>query len=206
MTRAILTILALLVLTAVVSVGTLYAQDSSEGERLPYRLDLVAGWNLISFPGDPVDTAIESVIGSDLQVDLVLGYQGHWWVSAQRTADGEWMGTLREIEAVWGYWVLTSVAETIEVSLTTALRPSLGCNGTSGWNLEGVVDVELRPAGTKVDADDYFHERFSDDWKVAYRFDAAAVRWDEPIRPGSGATLETGAGYWVWVGRRICGI
>ena len=68
------------------------------------------------------------------------------------------------------------------------------------------MDVELRPAGTKVDADDYFHERFSNDWKVAYRFDAAAVRWDEPIRPGSGATLETGAGHWVWVGRRICGI
>ena len=75
MTRAILTILALLVLTAVVSVGTLYAQDSSEGERPPYRIDLVAGWNLISFPGDPVDTAIESVIGPDLQVNLVLGYQ-----------------------------------------------------------------------------------------------------------------------------------
>ena len=57
--------LALLVLTAVVSVGTLYAQGSSE-ERPSYRIDLVAGWNLISFPGDPVDTAIESVIGPDL--------------------------------------------------------------------------------------------------------------------------------------------
>ena len=75
MTRAIPTILALLVLTAVVSVGTLYAQGSSEEERPPYRIDLVAGWNLISFPGDPVDTAIESVIGPDLQVDLVLEYQ-----------------------------------------------------------------------------------------------------------------------------------
>ena len=74
MTRAIPTILALLVLTAVVSVGTLYAQGSSEEERPPYRIDLVAGWNLISFPGDPVDTAIESVIGPDLQVNAVLSY------------------------------------------------------------------------------------------------------------------------------------
>ena len=197
MTRAIPTILALLVLTAVVSVGTLYAQGSSEGERPPYRIDLVAGWNLISFPGDPVDTAIESVIGPDLQVNLVLGYQSAW-ATARRTADGEWMGSLREIEGGWGYWVLTSVAETIEVSLTTALRPFLGCNVIREWNLEGVVDVELRPAGTKVDADDYFHERFYGDWKVAYRFDAAAVQWDEPIRPDSGGTLETGAGYWVW--------
>ena len=199
MTRAIPTILVLLVLTAVVSVGTLYAQGSSEGERPPYRIDLVAGWNLISFPGDPVDTAIGSVIGPDLQVDAVLGYQNGSWTAAIRTADGEWVGTtLTEIEGGWGYWVLTSVAETIEVSLTTALRPPYGCIGAIGWNLEGVVDVELRPAGTKVDADDYFHERFSNDWKVAYRFDAAAVQWDEPIRPDSGRTLETGAGYWVW--------
>ena len=199
MTRAIPTILALLVLMAVVSVGTLYAQDSSEGERPPYRIDLVVGWNLISFPGDPVDTAIERVIGPDLQVNAVLGYQSGAWRVAVRNTDGKWGSNLREIEGGWGYWVRTSVAETIEVSLTTALRPSSGCSGVSiGWNLEGVVDVELRPAGTKVDADDYFHERFSDDWTVAYRFDAAAVQWDEPIRPDSGGTLETGAGYWVW--------
>ena len=199
MTRAIPTILVLLALTAIVSVGTLYAQSSSEGERPPYRIDLAAGWNLISFPGDPVDTAIESVIGPDLQVDLVVGYQNGAYIVALRTPDSEWMGGLREIEGGWGYWVLTSVAETIEVSLTTALRQFSGCNVIREWNLEGVVDVELRPAGTKVDADDYFHERFYGDWKVAYRFDAAAVQWDEPIRPDSGGTLETGAGYWVWV-------
>ena len=97
MTRAIPTILVLLVLTAVVSVGTLYAQGSSEEERPPYRIDLAAGWNLISFPGDPVDTAIENVFGSDLQVDVVLGYQGGAYISAQRNADGEWMGSLTEI-------------------------------------------------------------------------------------------------------------
>ena len=204
MTRAIPTILALLVLTAVVSVGTLYAQGSSEGERPPYRIDLVAGWNLISFPGDPVDTAIESVIGPDLQVDLVLGYQGGAYNTALRTPDSEWMGSLTEIEGGWGYWVLTSVAETIEAPLTTTAGPFSRC--ANGWQLEGVVDMELRPTGTKVDADDYFHERFSGDWKVAYRFDAAAVQWDEPIRPGSGGTLETGAGYWVWASGFPCGV
>ena len=200
MTRAILTILVLLVLTAVVSVGTLYAQGSSEGEP-PYRLDLVAGWNLISFPGDPVDTAIENVIDPDLQVNAVYGYQRGNWIVAHRTADGEWMGYLTEIGGGWGYWVRTPAAETMELALTTALRPPLDCSVGIGWNLEGVVDVELRPAGTKVDADDNFEERFSDDWRIAHGFDAAANRWDEPIRPCSGATLETGAGYWVWVSR-----
>ena len=57
MTRRILTTLALLALTAAVSAGLL----STEEERPPYRIDLHPGWNLISFPGDPVDPALESV-------------------------------------------------------------------------------------------------------------------------------------------------
>ena len=69
--------------------------------------------------------------------------------------------------------------------------------GRNGWRLEGVVDVELRPAGTKVDADDYF---ISINWKVAYRFDTAADMWVKSV-PDTGGILETGAGYWVWVSR-----
>ena len=50
MTRRILTTLALPALTAAVSVGLLYAQGSAESERPPNRIDLLPGWNLISFP------------------------------------------------------------------------------------------------------------------------------------------------------------
>ena len=203
MTRAILTIFVLLALTAVVSVGTLYAQGSSEGERPPYRIDLVAGWNLISFPGDPVDTAIENVFGPGLQVNAVYGYQHGNWIVAHRTADGEWMGYLTEIGSGWGYWVHTPVAETIDVPLTTAAGDFSYCRG--GWLLLGVVDMELRPAGTKIDADEILEEIFNAHWRVAYGFEATANRWDEPIRPGSGGTLETGAGYWVW-DARPCGL
>ena len=157
-----------------------------------------------------MDTAIENVIDPDLQVNAVYGYQRGNWIVAHRTADGEWMGYLTEIGSGWGYWVHTPVAETIEVALTTMAAGSFR-RCTSGWNLEGVVDAELRPAGTKIDASDnfeerFFEERFSDDWRVAHGFDAAANRWDEPIKPGSGATLETGAGYWVWVSRPCGGL
>ena len=176
MTRAIPTILALLVLTAVVSVGTLYAQGSSEGERPPYRIDTVPEWNLISFPGDPVDTAIENVFGPGLKADAVLLYSNHEWDSAIRTATGEWMGALTEIRGGPGYWVHTPVAETIEVALTTTVATALPFTrcGVGDWRLEGVADVELRPAGTKVDADDYFT---SISWRVAYGYDAAATEW-----------------------------
>ena len=212
MTRAIPTILVLLVLMAVVSVGTLYAQGSSEGERPPYRIDLVAGWNLISFPGDPVDTAIESVIGPDLNANLVLEYAYDGpiiggpdaWIIALRNADGEWTGALREIRGGRGHWVHTPVAETIEVALTTtttaATMPPTPC-GESDWRLEGVVDVELRPAGTKVDADDSLTSLA---WRVAYGFDTAADKWAKII-PETDGILEIGAGYWVWVSP-ICGL
>ena len=176
----------------------MYAQDSSEEERPPYRIDLVAGWNLISFPGDPVDTAIESVIGLDLRVNKIFGFQSGEWRAALRNADGELAGNLTEIRGDLGYWVHAPVAETIEVVLTTtaatALQPR-GC-GNSEWQLQGVVDVELRPVGTKIDADDYFSRRL--DWRVAYGFDTATHLWVK-IVPGYGGILETGAGYWMWI-------
>ena len=68
MTRRILTTLTLLALTVALSAGLLHAQGSTEAEPSPYRIDLYSGWNLISFPGDPVDGTLENVVG-DAQVD-----------------------------------------------------------------------------------------------------------------------------------------
>ena len=73
MTRRVLITLALIALTGAVAAGLLNAQGSAESARAPYRIDLLPGWNLISFPGDPVDTALESVLGKS-QVDAVLAY------------------------------------------------------------------------------------------------------------------------------------
>ena len=202
MTRRIITALALLVLTAAVSVALLHAQGSAEEERPPYRIDLLPGWNLISIPSDPVDMALDSVIGPDSHVSIVLGYQSDAWLTALRNADREWEGTLTTMSGGLGYWVVTPVAETLTVTLspTPLAQGPPNCYIPRGWQLAGVWDTEQRPAGTKVDADENFRrQRFPWIlfWKAAHGFDTGSSQWSS-IRPGAGATVEVGAGYWVW--------
>ncbi len=193
MTRPLLTTLALLALTAALSAGLLHAQGSAETERPPYRIDLLPGWNLISFPGDPVDTALESVMGPDLQADIILTYLSDAWLTALRDTEGRVSGTLTTILGGWGYWVHTPVAETIEVTLAPSdVQPVQ--RTIYGWNLMGVWDTEQRLPGTEVAADDYFSQI---PWRVAYSFNTDANRWAKHL-PLSEGTVEIGAGYWVW--------
>ncbi|MCY4582923.1 MAG: hypothetical protein OXE50_09045 [Chloroflexi bacterium] len=194
MTRRFLTALALLALTAAVSAGLVHAQGQPGAERPPYRIDLHAGWSLISFPGDPVDGTPENVMG-DSQVEVVWAHQGHQWKAAVRAADGSWRTAtgLTTILGGWGYWVYTPAATTIETALSPDTpRPSPeGC----GWQLMGIWDAEQQPAGTKVDADDYFA---GVGWREAYGFLSEANLWTKVVT-GTDGTVEVGRGYWVRV-------
>lgn len=194
MTRRILVSLALLALTVFISVGLLHAQGSTEGERPPYRIDLHPGWNLISFPGDPVSAALENVIGADSQVDVVVTYEDAQWEAAVRTTDGGWRttGGLATMSGGRGYWVHATASGVIQAALSPDTpKPSMeGCR----WHLAGVWDAEQRPAGTETDADDYLPKY---QWRVAYGYLTDENRWTKQL-PGSEGTVETGAGYWVW--------
>lgn len=193
MTRRILTTLALLALTLAVSMGLLHAQGSTEGERPPYRIDLLPGWNLISFPGDPVDPALENVMG-DSKVDIVLAYREDQWEAAVRTSDGRWRATsgVTAISGGQGYWMHALADSAIETTLSAdSPRPAIeGCE----WQLVGVWDAEQRPAGTEVDADEYFALV---NWRVAYTYRPDTDLWEKQS-PRSSGTVETGAGYWLW--------
>ena len=193
MTRRILTTLALLALAAAVSAGLLHAQGSTEGEQPPYRIDIHPGWNLISFPGHPLDERLETTLEGS-QVDIVLAYQDHRWRAAVRKADGEWRTTsgFTTMPGGRGYWVHTLADDSIETVLSpdTAEPSPKGC----GWQLMGVWDAEQRPAGTEIDADLYFSDI---PWRVAYGFLTDENRWTKHL-PGSNEAAATGAGYWVW--------
>ena len=169
-----------------------------------YKVDIRPGWNLISLPGTPVDNSIGDVMGADLDAAIVLGYQNGAWVSAIRNA-GEWQGTLDEIVGGYGYWVQTTVFETISAVIPSAdptdVLPTVPV--IAGWNLLGVVDIsqgaqDSEPIG-KEEADDYF---VSIDWRVGYYFDNESNDWQKII-PGAdpdGAEPEivNGKGYWIW--------
>lgn len=193
MTRRILVTLTFLTLAAGLSAGLLHAQGSGEAERAPYRIDLYSGWNLISFPGDPVDTALESVIG-DAQVDMVLGYQDDAWLTAVRNPDGEWEGWLETMTGEWGYWVHTPVEETIETALSPATANPSSLH-RPGWNLVSIWDEQQRTPGEEIDADRYFGHSC---WRVAYTWSPTAGQWTT-VMPQESGTVDTGAGYWVWM-------
>lgn len=195
MTRRILVALALLALTAAVSVGLLHAQGSAESERAPYRIDLLPSWNLISFPGDPMDPALENIIGPDSQVDIVLTYQDQQWGAAVRRTDGGWRTTsgFTTMSGGRGYWMHALAGGAIETVLSgDTPKPSL--EKRCGWHLAGIWDAELRLPGAEIDADEYLYPY---SWRVAYGYLTDANRWSKQV-PDSNGTVETGAGYWVW--------
>ncbi len=177
-------------------------------ERQPYEVDLQPGWNLISVPGDPFNPAVGNVIGG-LKADTVLGYQsGEWVTSVKDEETGRWQGTLVDIQGGYGYWVRTTVVETIE----TVIPPTLPTSNLptvpviSGWNLVGVVDAQQRAVGEEVgeDADQYLTS-LGDNWRVAYSFETQLNRWEKLIPNGGTADaphmMLNGKGYWLWNSR-----
>ena len=172
-------------------------------ERQPYEIELQPGWNLISVPGDPFNPAVGNVIGADLKTDTVLGYQSGEWVTSVRNDDGRWQGTLTDIQGGYGYWVRTTVVETIETvippTLPTSVLPTVPI--ISGWNLVGVVDAAQRSPGDGVgeDADEYLTS-LKDQWRVAYSFHTQLNQWAKllPDTDGDDATMLNGKGYWLW--------
>ncbi len=194
--------------TAMDDVGNEYDDaeefDFEVKERQPYDIVLNPGWNLISVPGDPFNPAVGSVIG-DLRADTVLGYQGGEWVTAVKNEDGRWMGTLTDIRGGYGYWVRTSVVETIETVippvLPTAVLPTVPI--VAGWNLVGVVDAEQRAMGEDAhfDADEYLTS-LGNNWRVAYAYETQVNAWEKllpaPKTDAQQYDVENGRGYWLW--------
>ena len=124
----------------------------TKSDRKDYVLDLFAGWNLVSIPSDPSDTAIGSVF-SNTGIKQVVSYDATspsspWRIASQ--VDGAYTSqttpALDNVYAGPGYWVETSDFENQAVSLSGPTgpgdtRPALTTIATgSGWNLVGVVD------------------------------------------------------------------
>ena len=166
-------------------------------ERPPYRVPLYPGWNLISFHFYPWDHSIENVIGPDKKADMVMAYQYGEWKTAIR-GDRGWEGDLHAIWPGYGYWVRTTAVEVLQTVLAE-YNPSAFYVLTPvvrGWNLLGVMDIQLHPSPAYREADD----QYNFPWRVGYGFNTRLNRWDEPLRPGAEppARLEHGRGYWVW--------
>ena len=184
-------------------------------ERAKYTVKLVPGLNLVSVPGTPANTDINTIIGVDDPVDLVTTYDptaelGPWLVATRNADTGLFEGTLNTIDATHGYWVRASSFFDLTVdlplaALTGALPPTLPV--AEGWNLVPIVDLTQKAFGSEIGPEAYFT---GVSWSLAYTFDTIGSAWVRiPFRAtgvaapdDDSATLtdavQVGRGYWVF--------
>ena len=160
------------------------------------KIGLKPGMNLISLPGSPADTAINSVVTLS-QVSAISTYDAATgtWLSATRDDSGSLSGDLTDIDAQHAYWVSTTSFDPIAVDIPSqgfgSVPPAISL--VEGWNLVPVVVV-----GDSVDtiaADTYFG---STSWVTAYTFDPQDGQWAK-VLPGNFHDVEVGKGYWLYV-------
>ena len=184
-------------------------------ERAPFVLDLLAGWNSISFPANPVDRALHAVF-TNTAIDQVIGWNVTEPVSPWRMAtrvDGVWttsedVATLNDVEARYGYWVHSQGFITQAVDLAgkgdraTDGQPNPSDIPTDeGWNFVGVVDVDGDQ--TQDDAGETLRNSNNDPitaaeylggYTRAYTWDHINNTWDV-LKNDEGIVIGTG----VWV-------
>ena len=124
--------------------------------RDPFVIDLTAGWNAVSVPANPVDTALDAVFTEEA-VDRVVGWNplsstGPWSIATR--IDGVWttsanFAPLTDIVVRYGYWVHSMAFVEQSVDLKGQLDRESGENPTPvgiitvpGWNFVGVVDQD----------------------------------------------------------------
>ena len=203
---------------------TFYAHDAANNElkeesfefnvtaRDPFVIDLTAGWNAISVPADPIDTALDAVFTEEA-IDRVVGWNplsstGPWSIATR--IDGVWttsanFAPLTDIVVRYGYWVHSMAFVEQSVDLKGQLDRESGENPTPvgiitvpGWNFVGVVDQDgdqtegdwaeplMDNEGVEITADDYMLG-----YRQAYTWDAIANGYrvldgDKPMVIGQG--------------------
>jgi hypothetical protein len=133
-----------------------------------FALELLPGWNLISFPGGPLRPAIDAVFPPGVPVSTVLSFDPAvrgGWLAASRPAPNEaFIGDLKIIDANRSYWVSADAQGELRVPLVTFHRGAIGgpilppsISLRQGWNLVPIMDTSgSLEDGDVVDSDIYF--------------------------------------------------
>ena len=181
-------------------------------ERGDFVIELQAGWNAISVPASPVDTAIGTVF-TDAAITTVIGWDTQGWRIAVRR-DGVWesnqqYGALNDIQAKYGYWVKSDKFIDQPVALQGPISRNSGSPGAPigidtvpGWNFVGVIDQDgdqtegdfgtgLLSGTTPVTAEAYLGSNYV----RAYTWDPTFSRFEGLDKIDQ---VKIGAGVWVY--------
>ena len=189
-----------------------------------FKLELLAGWNAISFPANPVDRTLGAVFTAP-EIDQVIAWDAETPQSPWRFAtkiDGVWStspdyGTLETVEAQYGYWVHATTFLDQAVQLVGKARRSEAANAPAdpssiptikGWNFVGVIDqdgdqIEDSFGETLMNSktDDEGNnievdaETYLGDYARAYTWDPIRSRFEDL---DENAKIKIGDGVWVY--------
>ena len=187
--------------------------------RDPFVLDLAAGWNAISFPADPADTALDAVF-TQASIDRVVGWNplsstGPWSIASR--VDGVWttsadFAPLTDVIARYGYWVhsMEFVKQGVDlqgpIDRETGGRPMARDIPTvAGWNFVGVVDQDGDQTEDNwneklmdSDGDDVTADIYMPGFVRAYSWHAIAHGY---MALAGGDPMRIGQGIWVYFGK-----
>jgi hypothetical protein len=103
-------------------------------------INLSPGWNFISFPKQPANTAIEAVLSDPSSTPVIV-----WGYDNQAKAWKKWepqgaANTLATMESGKGYWIYMNAAGTIDMTRWTL--PPATVSIYNGWNLVGYAGTD----------------------------------------------------------------
>jgi hypothetical protein len=170
-----------------------------------HSIDLEAGWNLVSFNLEPLNTNITAVLSSiEGEYDLVYA----WDATGANAASGNWMiynpaspdNNLTTLNRAQGFWIHMTQAATLEVSGTYQATTAIGLlTDVGGWNLVGF------PSSSNVDTATAFTGVLNEN-SLVYKYNASDTTnlWTlyDPSAPSyvnDLAQMAPGFGYWVFI-------
>ena len=140
--------------------------------RPPVSIPLNLGWNLISLPAEPADSAIDAVINV-AEVSQVLTYdptvEGGWLAAVR--VNGAFEGGLTSIDATRSYLVYTTSVDPLKVDIpglaqgSQEFPPAIQLH--KGWNM--VPASSLNPDFPARDVDSYLS---GVKWSRGYYYDS----------------------------------
>lgn len=160
--------------------------DSTNG--VSSRIDLVKGWNLISFPLIPPSSAIDDVLsGISGKYTSVWTYRQDAWQGYNPLLPE--FSDLQTIVPGWGYWIEMSVPAGLDAvgqapSKTVMLRP--------GWNLVGYCSTTAQPVGAALASVSGYYDSI-------WTFEQGHWQVYDPQFPDYSdiEMLKPGRGYWI---------
>ena len=199
-----------------------YEYSFKVAERGSFNLKLIAGWNAVSFPGNPIDPMIGDVFTEDV-IDMVAGWdatdpQKPWSIATKM--EGEWsthtdFATLNRVSARYGYWVHAQGFVTQKVQLVGQIDRTdanvvpadlVTIPTEPGWNFVGVISQDGRQTQSHdgkplmTDGDNVSSGSYLGDNKRAYTWDAIRSEF-KILENGDDVTI--GDGIWVYYGGGI---